>query len=74
VEVVGDGVPVGVAVEGAVVVGVAMVPVGGVEGLFLGGEDLFHALPGGGVGWAAEDLAVVEEDGVDGLRRGFVRS
>jgi len=73
-EVVGDGVPVGVAVEDAVIVGVAVVPIGGVEGVFVGGEDLFHALPGCGVGWAAEDLAVVEEDGVDGLRRGFVRS
>ena len=59
-EVFGYGLPVGDGVEGAAVVVEAVVPVGGVEELFVGGEDLFEAGPGGGVGWAGEDHAVVE--------------
>jgi len=52
-EVVGYGLPVGDGVEGAAVVVVAVVPVGGVEGGFVGVEDLLEAGPGGGVGWSA---------------------
>ena len=53
VEVIGYGLPVGDGVEGAAVVVVAVIPEGGVEGGFVGVEDLFEADPGGGVGWAA---------------------
>ena len=65
-EIGGYRLPVGDGVECAAVVVVAMTPVGGVEGGFFGAEDLLEALPGSRVGWAAEDHAVVEEDGADG--------
>lgn len=66
VEIVRDGMPVGWAREGAVVVGVAMGPVGRVESSFVGVEEVFEVLPGSGSGWAGEDEAVVKEDCVDG--------
>ena len=65
-EVFGYGLPVGDGIEGATVVGVAVVPVGGVKGGLVGLEDLLEAPPGGGIRWAAEDHAVVEEDCCDG--------
>ena len=61
----------------AAVVGVAVGPVFAVEGGFVERGDEAHALPGGGVGRAGEDEAVVEEDGGDldgGLDAGPIRA
>ena len=54
--------PVGFGGEVAAVVGVAVGPVPAVEVLFAEAGDGAHAGPGGGVGWAGENHAVVEED------------
>jgi len=59
-------VPEGFGVEVAAVVGVTVGPVLAVEDFFVETGDGEHALPGGGVGWAGEDHAVVEEDCFDG--------
>jgi hypothetical protein len=69
---VGDGVPEGVSVEVAAIVGVAVGPVLAVEGLFAEAGDGAHASPGGWVGRAGEDHAVVEEDCLDGDHKGEV--
>ena len=58
--------PEGFGVEVAAVVGVTVGPVLAVEDFFVETGDGEHALPGGGVGWAGEDHAVVEEDCFDG--------
>jgi len=55
-------VPEGFGGEVASVVGVAMRPVARVELFFAESGDGEHAGPGGGIGWAGEDHAVVEED------------
>ena len=57
--------PVGLAGKVAAVVVVAGRPVFAVESVFIEAGDGAHALPCGGVGWGGEDLAVVEEDGLD---------
>ena len=49
----------------AAIVGVAVGPVFAVEEFFAEAGDGAHAGPCGGVGWAGEDHAVVEEDCLD---------
>ena len=58
----GGFVPEGFGGEVATVVGVAVGPVAVVEMVFAEAGDGAHARPGGGVGWAGEDHAVVEEN------------
>ena len=66
----GGFVPEGFAGEVAAVVGVAVGPVARGGGrLFAEAGDGAHARPGGGVGWAGEDHAVVEEDCLNFVHR-----
>jgi len=58
----GGFVPEGFGVEFAAVVGVAVGPVSAVENVFAEARYGAHASPGGWVGWAGEDHAVVEEN------------
>jgi len=77
-ELGGDEAPIAGPLEVAAVVGVAVLPVGGVELVFVEGGEGAEAGPGLGVGRAGEDEAVVEEDGAYGgttpSPRTFVRS
>jgi hypothetical protein len=58
----GDAVPEGRGVHVAAIVGVAVGPVTVAERFFAETGDGAHASPGGGVGWAGENHAVVEEN------------
>jgi hypothetical protein len=66
---VGDCLPVAGAGEGGAIIVVAEVPVGGVEGGFVEAGDVEQARPCGGIGRVRENLAVVEQDGVDARSR-----
>ena len=58
--------PVSDAAECAAIVGVAVLPIGGLEAGLVDVEDLLHPGARGWIGRSGEDQAVVEEDCVDG--------